>query len=171
MSANELLSRDVVMSRVLAGFDAFMHRMMSTHAPEFIEVGMTMSQAKVLYLVHVAGELRMSELSARLGVTLSTTSGLVERLVESGFLARHDDPADRRQVVLAITDNGIAQLDRLRELNAYHLGAMLARVRDEDLLVIERAIQVMTTAADDLVHPPTGADGRPPSPSTRKDVS
>ncbi len=169
MSANEPASRDVVLARVMAGFDAFMHRMSSTHAPEFIEVGVTMSQAKVLYLVHAAGELRMSELSARLGVTLSTTSGLVDRLVDSGLLARRDDPADRRQVVLRITDGGIDQLDRLRELNAYHLGLMLSRVRDADLPVIERAIEVLTAVADDMVDRADRADGARPTAATRKD--
>lgn len=155
----------------MAGFDAFMQRIASSHAPEFIEVGITMSQAKVLYLVHAAGELRMSELAARLGVTLSTTSGLVDRLVESGLLARRDDPADRRQVLLRVTEGGIDQLDQLRELNASHLVVMLARVRDDDLLVIERAIGILTAAADDLVQQPPGADGPQPSDAKRKDHS
>jgi DNA-binding MarR family transcriptional regulator len=148
----------------MAAFEAFMQRMALTHAPEFTEIGMTMAQAKVLYLVHAAGEMRMSELAARLGVTLSTTSGLVERLVESGLVTRHDDPADRRQVVVGFTESGAAQIDRLRELNADHMGRMLARVPDEDLLVVERAIRVLSMAADDAVRSVSPrADGFEPS--------
>ena len=45
-----------------------MQRLISDHAPEFTEVGVTMAQAKVLYVVLAAGHLRMSELASRLGV-------------------------------------------------------------------------------------------------------
>ena len=40
-----------------------MQRLISDHAPEFTEVGVTMAQAKVLYVVLAAGHLRMSELA------------------------------------------------------------------------------------------------------------
>ena len=69
----------------------------------FAEVDITMPQAKTLYAVGVSGEIHMSALVTRLGVSLSTVSGLVERLGDAGFATRHDDPADRRQVGGAIT--------------------------------------------------------------------
>jgi DNA-binding MarR family transcriptional regulator len=78
-----------------------MNRLIGAHAPEFTEAGVTMAQAKVLYVVMAAGELRMSELAARLGVSSSSASGLADRLVELGLLRRHDDPDDRRQVMVA----------------------------------------------------------------------
>ena len=43
----------------------------------------------------------MSDLVARLGVSLSTVSGLVDRVVDHGLATRREDPADRRQVVVA----------------------------------------------------------------------
>ena len=99
-----------------------------------------MSQAKVLYLVQAAHDLRMSDLSAHLGVSLSTVSGVVDRLVDQGLLARRDDPADRRHVVLRITDAGTTQLELFRELNAGQIRALLARVSAADLAVVEQAI-------------------------------
>ena len=63
-----------------------MRRLAELHAPEFLEIAVTMAQAKVLYLVGAAGEMHMSELVARLGVSLSTASGLVDRLVDHGLL-------------------------------------------------------------------------------------
>jgi len=73
-----------------------MHRIASSHAPDLMEVGVTMSQAKVMYLVAAGQGMRMSELAVHLGVSISTMSGLVDRLVDHALLARHDDPADRR---------------------------------------------------------------------------
>ncbi len=132
-----------LIDRIMAEFDAWMHRMASTHATEFADVGLTMSQAKVLYLVQVVGTLRMSELATRLGVTLSTTSGLIERLVEAGLVIRQDDPADRRQVILSLTEDAARLLDRMRELNAGHMRRMLAHFIDSDLAVIVRSIHFL----------------------------
>ena len=43
-----------------------------------------------------AGDLHMSELVARLGVTLPTVSGIVDRLVEHGLVGRRAVESDRR---------------------------------------------------------------------------
>lgn len=133
--------------RVVAAYGTLMHRISSAHAPEFLEVGVTMSQAKVLYLVLAQPGLRMSDLAARLGVSLSTVSGVVDRLVDQGLLTRGDDPADRRQVVVRVTDAGTTQLELFRELNAGQVRALLSRVDDADLVVVERALDVLAAAA------------------------
>lgn len=155
LKPNDTGEREEILARVMAGFDAFMHRMAVTHADEFADIGLTMSQAKVLYLVQAMAPLRMSELAARLGVTLSTTSGLVERLVEAALVVRRDDPADRRQVILTMTETGALRLDRMRELNAGHMRRLLALISDADLVTVERSIQVLTEAADRVRPDPT----------------
>lgn len=135
--------------RVVASYELLMHRIASSHAPDLMEVAVTMSQAKVLYLIAASDGMRMSELAVRLGVSISTTSGLVDRLVDHGLLARHDDPADRRQVVVTITPTGSADLERFRELNAAQMRRLLARLGDPELDVVERATILLAAAAGD----------------------
>ena len=60
-----------------------------------------MSQAKCLYVVSLRPGIGMSALAEQLDVGLSSASGLVDRLVEHGYLERHEDPADRRQQQVA----------------------------------------------------------------------
>jgi DNA-binding MarR family transcriptional regulator len=132
---------------VVAAYETLMHRVASAHAPEFLAVVVTMSQAKVLYLVQAEPGLRMSELSARLGVSLSTVSGVVDRLVDQSFLDRHDHPADRRQVVLRITDAGASQLELFRELSAGQVRDLLARIDEADLAVVARALDILAATA------------------------
>ena len=59
---------------VVQGYDRMMHRLIEGHATEFTEVGITMTQAKLLYVVMAAGRLRMSELAARLGIGSSSAT-------------------------------------------------------------------------------------------------
>ena len=143
--------RDEVLARVAAAYETLMQRVTEMHAPEFLEVAISMPQAKTLYLIAAAGELHMSELVARLGVSLSTVSGLVDRLVDAGWAVRRDDPADRRQVMVAITPDGTDFLDRFRELGSHQLRRLLDRLDDPDLALVGRALGVLRVAVDQMV--------------------
>jgi MarR family transcriptional regulator, organic hydroperoxide resistance regulator len=125
-----------------------MQRQMRHHAPELSEVDVTMAQVKALYLLVAAGEMRMSVLATSLGVTSSTATGLVDRLVELGLAARHADAHDRRQVVIGATERARAVLEHFRELNAAQMRHLLSFVDPDDLPVIEHAIRLMADATD-----------------------
>jgi DNA-binding MarR family transcriptional regulator len=134
------------LDRILSVFDGLMHRLMVSHAPELNLIDLTMSQTKALYLVLAAGQLRMSELAGRLGVTSSTATGVVDGLVAHGLLARHEDPADRRQVVVSATAEAEATLESFRELNSGRMREMLAHVDAADLAVVEQALRILDAA-------------------------
>ena len=97
-----------VIAELIATFERMRELTAQVHVPEFLSLDVTMQQAKALHLVQCAPGIRMSALAARLGVGLSTVSGNVDRLTDMGLVSRHDDPADRRQVVVSLTDQGHA---------------------------------------------------------------
>ena len=153
---------------VLDAMDELVQRMSEGHTVEFLEIGITMPQAKTLYLVATDGEIRMSVLATRLGVTLSTVSGLVDRLVDAGLVSRHDDPADRRQVVVAITPEGASLLERFRELNRRQLGDLIGGLADRDLVTVEHATTILARAAERLSRERSTASAeRPTGPAVR----
>jgi DNA-binding MarR family transcriptional regulator len=133
--------------RALSAFEAFEQRLMALHAPEFTSIDLTMAQAKLLYVVTASGDLSMSEIAQRLGVTISTASGAVDHLVSIGLLSRIDDPANRRQVRVSVTPLVAETLERLRELSTRQLRALFDVCGDDDLAVVERAIRILTEAA------------------------
>jgi DNA-binding MarR family transcriptional regulator len=135
------------LARALAAADVFQQRLMALHATEFTALDITMAQAKLLYVVANAGELSMSEIALRLGVTVSTSSGAVDRLVELGLLARTEDPSNRRQVCVSVTQMGTTTLEQVRELSNRQLGMLFELVSDEDLDVVERATRILADAA------------------------
>ena len=139
--------------------ETFQQRLMAHHATEFAALDITMAQAKLLYVVATAGELSMSEIAVRLGVTVSTSSGAVERLVELGLVARSDDPNNRRQVRVSITETGSTTLGHLRELNDRQIRSLLESVNDDDLETIERASRIMAQAISDAPTPTPSSTG------------
>src|SRR4051812_8333152 len=152
-----------------------MQRLADSHAPEFLEIDVTMPQAKLLCLLGAAGELHMSALVARLGTSPATISGLVERLVDHGLATRRDDPVDRRQVLVGLTPSGIDFLGRFRELNARQLRDLIAVLDHDDLGHVRAALDALNVAADRLVARPDDPTlvtaGAPPRAASRKDLA
>ena len=96
--------RQPVEEEILDLFHSLMRHVAESHAPEFLGVDVTMSQAKALYLLSVRPGMPMSAIAAELGVGPSAVSGLVDRLVAQGYVERREDPVDRRQQLVTITD-------------------------------------------------------------------
>jgi DNA-binding MarR family transcriptional regulator len=147
--------------QVVDVFERLMHRLMATHAPELQAIELTMSQTKAMYLLVASGRMRMSELAARLGITSSTATGAVDRLVELGLIERHEDPADRRQVVVSATPTAAATLEHFRELNSRRMREILGRLDPDELATVERAMQVLDAAVAAETVPPPSTKDRP----------
>ncbi|HEX6129672.1 MAG TPA: MarR family transcriptional regulator [Candidatus Limnocylindria bacterium] len=134
-----------------------LHRLLAPmHASDVLELDLTIAQLKTLYVAAMAGPIRMSELAVRLGTAVSTTSGVVDRLVQLDMLERLDDSSDRRQVLVQATPEARQRLDRINELGRGRLRELLASLRDADeLATVERAIKILTDAA---ARPPRPTD-------------
>src|SRR5438034_8917275 len=81
--------------------------------------GLALADVDVLApLARAGGELRMTDLAARVLISRSGMTRRVARLVEEGLVRRANADADARGVVVALTDAGVA---RLTETAPVHL--------------------------------------------------
>jgi len=133
---------------VLHAFEEFQRRIEGVHVPEFLNLEVTMAQAKILRILETDGELHMAELVRRLGISLSTLSGHVDGLVEHGLATRRDDPADRRQVLIAPTQAAHDLVEQFRELNTAHLSRLLQTMTSDQRLDIVHAFNHITRAIE-----------------------
>ena len=119
----------------------------SSRTPDFIESNLTMAQMKVLMLLGVVGESHMSDVAGQLGVSISTVSGLVDRLVEGGLVQRREDAADRRHVLVSMTPAGSEVIDRFQELGATQLRELLTQLDQDQLATVRRAMDLLLAVA------------------------
>lgn len=70
---------------------------------------------KTLGMLHGRGPIRAGELATRCGTTPSAISEVIEGLVSDGHVRRVDDPTDRRAVMVALTEKGETELERVGE--------------------------------------------------------
>jgi DNA-binding MarR family transcriptional regulator len=118
------------------------------HVPDFLELNLTLAQLRALYLVTASGPMSMSHVAERLGTAPSTATGVVDALVQLGLLERTEDPSDRRQVVVGPTPAAHERLEDFSELSRRRLRELLSHIQStDDLVIIERAIDLLTDAA------------------------
>ena len=85
------------------------------------ESGLTFPQIIVMYALTWLGPLPISTLAQRLRLSLAATSQLVDRLVESAYVSREEDPADRRVRLVKMRRQGKEFMERLNEMRRREL--------------------------------------------------
>src|SRR4029450_2648656 len=70
------------------------------------KLGLTPPQFYVLATIGYAGGLPFGEIGAKMMVTLSNLTGIVDRLEEKKLVSRQRDAHDRRVVHVVLTDKG-----------------------------------------------------------------
>ena len=123
---------------------------------EWLSVDLTMVQLKVLILLFTDGSTRVGNLASALGVSLASATGITDRLVQHGLIARGDDPEDRRAVVCSLSEKGREMVTRLWESGQTKSRSLLERIALPKLQIINKAIEIILDAAGTMeqdVHP------------------
>lgn len=106
----------------------------------------TYQQYNAMRVIALSGRASQTEIAKRLMVTAPAVTRLVASLVDAGMVDRHDDPVDRRTVLLSLTPQGRGRVVRMRRdliSAADDLLAGLERFeRDELERVLDRLQQI-----------------------------
>jgi DNA-binding MarR family transcriptional regulator len=137
--------------------DIFMHRSMRGWGLFAKSSGLSMPQLSIIMQLHYKHTCGMSQVSERLGVTPAAASQLVEKLVQSGYLERTEDPEDRRAKVLRLTKEGSKLVSDGIEERYRWLEDISKRLSAEDSQKIDEALAILTNAARQLDEKELGA--------------
>ena len=80
---------------------------------ELLKGKITLPQFFILSHLHRHGESKMSELASVMDVTTAAATGIVERLVTSGYVMRLYNPKDRRVINIKLTQKGSNMVQRI----------------------------------------------------------
>ena len=112
------------------------------------EEGATLPQIVAQHVLRFEGPCTMQHLVDQLGLTPSTNSHLVQRLVESGDAVRVEDELDRRQKRLSLTPQGIARTDQMmearRDVARASIVLLSASTRQELAVVFRKVVSELT---------------------------
>jgi DNA-binding MarR family transcriptional regulator len=112
--------------------------------------GLTPTETSVLFTIVRRGPLGMSELAEAEDLNPTMLSRVVSRLTAAGLVERSPDPADRRVVVAAATDAGVALRKLIQDERAAALGRELDRLDDDERSALAQALPALAKLATQL---------------------
>lgn len=94
------------------------------------------------------GPLTVGELASRLGLTLSTVSGVLADLGRAGFADRQPDPADRRRTIVQIPPGKAALVMEWLDGAASPLARVLDKLDPSEQAAFLKAMDMLETELD-----------------------
>ena len=113
------------------------------------QLGVTTRQATLLWLVKRSPGLSLAELAAEEGISPPALSGHVDRLERAGLIERVRSSQDRRRVGLALTDEGVKLLRRIRARRTTWLATRLTELDEVELDALARAVPALRRLLED----------------------
>jgi len=108
---------------------------------------LTFSQLSALTSLQLAGALTPRELADMERVQPPTMTKIVGKLEDRGLVARTPHPTDRRQVILAATEQGRAVFAQFEKARNEWLAVQLAVLSPEDRDTLVRAAEILQQVA------------------------
>jgi DNA-binding MarR family transcriptional regulator len=108
---------------------------------------LTFSQLSALTSLQLAGALTPRELADTERVQPPTMTKIVGKLEERGLVARTPHPTDRRQVILAATEQGRAVYAQFERARNEWLAIQLAQLGPEERDTLARAAEILQQVA------------------------
>ena len=93
----------------------------------------------------LGGPVTVSELASRLGLTLTTVSGVLADLDRAGFIERHPDPADRRRTIVQVIPAQAALIGEWLDGAAKPLARVLDKLSPSEQAAFLKAMDLLET--------------------------
>lgn len=107
----------------------------------------TPAQFDVLQVLFFNGEKRMSDISRWLGITKSTTTGLVKRLIDADLVERRRSDKDRRSFIIDISDSGRTLIEKVIDRRVEYLKSVMTEIKSDQVkaleVIVKNLIEIM----------------------------
>lgn len=111
-------------------------------------LGLTMTQLRVLFLLRSEEGLSARALAAGLGVTPSTLTRIMDRLVRNHLVRREEDRDDRRLVRHYLSGAGRRSVEELERTGRAHMDDLLQLLSHDQIERLVFALRDLSAAQD-----------------------
>jgi DNA-binding MarR family transcriptional regulator len=132
-------------SRLLVG--------LSARSISAVEDTITLPQFRLLVVLHTRGPLKHSMLAEHLGVTPSTASRMVDRLVAVDMVRRDASPNSRREIMVELTEEGRRVVRQVTARRRKEIAKIVAKIPEDTRRGMVDALNAFAEAGGE---PPVG---------------
>jgi DNA-binding MarR family transcriptional regulator len=144
--------REALTQRALDEQDRMLSCLRLPQTHDLLMVDLTMQQFKTVMLLGTVGSATAGQLARGLGVSLSTMTGIVDRLCERGMVTRGEDPEDRRATRVELTATGRELVERTLAIRRELITRWLSRLNLDQLEHAADTFTALAEAAADLAR-------------------
>jgi DNA-binding MarR family transcriptional regulator len=147
----ELLSDEEELDQLVTALLTASRALVGVSARSLVDVEetVTVTQFRTLVVLRAHGVSRLNRLSDRLQVNASTALRTVERLMAVGLVDRRENPDDRREVVIELTDRGRQLVDEVTARRRRAIEAIVRSMPVEQRAAMVEALLAFAEAADE----------------------
>jgi DNA-binding MarR family transcriptional regulator len=149
------MTTEATKAAIVDDFRASMTELKCVGSERLVRLGISMAQLHVMHMLEGHGELPMSRLADMLDVSFSAATGLVDRVEERGFVERIRVPADRRIVLVRLTDAGRQMLEDVEVFRTAVIVKVLDQLDESQLAGVASAMADLRMALTSTVTDPT----------------
>lgn len=103
-----------------------------------MDTDISITQYRLLYMLKSQGMQRVVDLAEYLCVTPGAVTGMADRLIERGLIARIRSEEDRRVVFLQITDSGEERVEAMQQTQNETVAVMFRYLPERDVEELHR---------------------------------
>jgi DNA-binding MarR family transcriptional regulator len=120
---DQLVSAVLTASRVLVG--------VSARSLADVEDTVTLTQFRTLVVLDTRGQINLNGLAEELSVNASTAMRMIDRLLAADLVTRQDNPANRREVVIGLTEQGERVVREVTDRRRREIARIVRRMSSE----------------------------------------
>ncbi len=110
----------------------------------------SISQLNALFRIRHKGACGVSDLGEEMGVTNAAASQLLDKLVQQGLVERAEDPQDRRNKLITLTEAGLRVSEQSMQARQGWLDQLAASLTPAEQAQVQAALQLLIERAEVL---------------------
>ena len=137
---HQVLPADTADDDVLSRLFAVTVNLSAAMSKSLSEQGLTVPRAELVWRLHQSGPMTQRALSDALSVTPRNITGLVDALVDGGYVSREPHPRDRRATLVTLTPVGAAAAEAMATGQAEMAAALFDDLSRPQVLMLARTL-------------------------------
>jgi DNA-binding MarR family transcriptional regulator len=126
-----------------------------------LDLKFSKSELFTLLLIDRRREITMTELADYISAPMSTANGVAERLVKKGIVTRDRSDADRRIVVLRLSEEGTRLVAGFKDLASGYLKAAMEELSEEEIETLAGIALKIIRGLQRRLDPGSGQEDQP----------
>lgn len=114
------------------------------------QIGLTAGQVFMLHLIQKENQCSVSKLAGKMEVAPSAITVMLDRLESHNYVSRTRDKADRRVVIIELTDDGKKKLEHVLEVRKQIMQLCLTQLEPGELTSFVQSLEKLASFAQTM---------------------